>query len=130
MKKETLIEIIFGTIGGLTFAIGMCMCLIPGWNLFTPGVVTAIIGTIILLAIIPIYKEANPPKEHKRINWRNVAFIVLGIAGTLIMGYGMTRIMTGDTTQIDYIVGIVVGIIGLAICILNYPIYKYLVDKE
>ena len=29
MKKETLLEIILGTIGGLVFAIGMCMCLLP-----------------------------------------------------------------------------------------------------
>lgn len=33
MKKETLLEIILGTIGGLIFAIGMCMCLIPEWNM-------------------------------------------------------------------------------------------------
>lgn len=39
MKKETLLEIILGTIGGLVFAIEMCMCLIPEWNLFKVGVV-------------------------------------------------------------------------------------------
>lgn len=33
MKKETLLQIILGTIGGLVFAIGMCMCLIPEWDL-------------------------------------------------------------------------------------------------
>ena len=43
MKKETLLEIILGIIGGLVFAIGMCMCLIPEWNLFKVCVVTAII---------------------------------------------------------------------------------------
>ena len=52
MKKETLLEIILGTIGGLVFAIGMCMCLLPEWDLFTPGVVVGIIGFIILLCII------------------------------------------------------------------------------
>ncbi len=54
MKKETLLEIILGTIGGLVFAIGMCMCLIPEWDMFTVGVVVAIIGFIILLCY-PIY---------------------------------------------------------------------------
>ena len=57
MKKETLLEIILGTIGGLVFAIGMCMCLLPEWNLFTQGVVVAIIGFIILLCIIPVYRK-------------------------------------------------------------------------
>lgn len=130
MKKETLVETILGTIGGLIFALGMCMCLIPEWNLFRAGIVISIIGAIILLAIIPIHKKANPSKNHKTINWKNVAFVVLGIVGALIMGYGMTRIMTGSPTQIDYIIGIVVGIVGLVICILNYPIYRYLVDKD
>ena len=49
MKKETLLEIILGTIGGLVFAIGMCMCLIPEWNLLATGIIVAIIGFIILL---------------------------------------------------------------------------------
>ena len=43
MKKETLLEIITGTIGGLIFAIGMCMCLIPEWNMFSAGVIIAVI---------------------------------------------------------------------------------------
>ena len=43
MKKVTLLEIIFGTIGGLVFAIGMCMCLIPEWNMFKTGIAVSII---------------------------------------------------------------------------------------
>lgn len=73
MKKETLLEIILGTIGGLIFAIGMCMCLIPEWNMFRTGVVVTIIGFIVLLGIIPVYRSAHPKKEkeHKEINWGN-----------------------------------------------------------
>ena len=70
MKKETLLEIILGTIGGLVFAIGMCMCLIPEWNLFTAGVISTIIGLIILLCIIPIYKKEHPKKvNNKKTDW-------------------------------------------------------------
>ena len=29
IKKETLLEIIFATVGGVVFALGMGMCLIP-----------------------------------------------------------------------------------------------------
>ena len=68
MKKETLLEIILGTIGGLVFAVGMCMCLIPEWNLFKVGVIVAIIGFIILLGIIPVYKNSHPKKEHTPVN--------------------------------------------------------------
>lgn len=37
------------------------------------------------------------------------------------MGFGMSKIMDGNTTQIDFIIGIISGVIGLLICVLNYP---------
>jgi len=129
MKKETLLEIILGTIGGLVFAIGMCMCLIPEWNLLKAGVVVAIIGFIILLGIIPVYKSSHPKKEHTPINWSIVATWVIGVIGALIMGFGMSKIMVGNATQVDFIVGLIAGVIGLLICVLNYPIYAYITKK-
>ena len=63
MKKKTLLEIILGTVGGLIFAIGMCMCLISEWNMLTPGIIISIIGFVILLAIIPVYKSGHPKKS-------------------------------------------------------------------
>lgn len=69
MKKETLLEIILGTIGGLIFAVGMCMCLIPEWNMFKIGIIVSIIGFIILLCIIPVYRSSHPKKEHRPINF-------------------------------------------------------------
>ena len=69
MKKETLLEIILGTIGGLVFAIGMCMCLVTEWDTLVPGVVVAIIGFMVLLFIIPVYRKEHPRKPHGPINW-------------------------------------------------------------
>lgn len=126
MKKETLLEIILGTIGGLVFALGMCMCLLPEWNLFTPGVVVSIIGFIILLCIIPIYRKEHPKKPHGPINWGLVLTFTVGIVGSLIMGFGMSKVMVGEATQSDMLVGIITGIVGLIICVLNYPIYSYI----
>ena len=129
MKKETLLEIILGTIGGLVFAVGMCMCLIPEWNLFKVGVIVAIIGFIILLGIIPVYKNSHPKKEHPPVNWGIVATWIIGIVGALVMGFGMSKIMVGSATQVDFIVGLITGVIGLLICVLNYPIYAYITRK-
>lgn len=129
MKKETLLEIIFGTVGGLIFAIGMCMCLIPEWNMFKARVVVAIVGFIILLGIIPVYKSSHPKKAHTPINWSIVATWVIGVVGALIMGFGMSKIMVGNATQVDFIVGLIAGVIGLLICVLNYPIYAYITKK-
>ena len=126
MKKETLLEIILGTIGGLIFAIGMCMCLLPEWNLFTQGVVVSIVGFITLLCIIPIYRKEHPRKPHGPINWGIVLTFVVGIVGSLIMGFGMSKIMVGEASQNDMIVGLITGVVGLVICVLNYPVYSYI----
>ena len=126
MKKETLLEIILGTIGGLIFAIGMCMCLIPEWNLFTAGVIVAIIGFIVLLCIIPVYRKSHPKKEAKPINWSIVLTWTIGVVGSLIMGFGMSKILVGEVTTAEMLVGIITGVVGLIICVLNYPIYAYI----
>ncbi len=130
MKKETLLEIILGTIGGLVFAIGLTMCLIPEWNLFKAGVVVAILGFIILLCIIPVYRSSHPKKEHAPINWGIVFTWFIGIVGALVMGFGMSKVMVGNPTQTDLIIGIATGIVGLLICVLNYPIYSYLKSNK
>ena len=126
MKKETLSEIVLGTVGGLIFAIGMCMTLIPEWNLFNAGVVVSIVGFIVLLCIIPVYRSTHPKKQHAPINWRIVFTWIIGVVGALVMGFGMSRVMVDSPAQSDIIVGIVVGIIGLLVCVLNYPIYSYI----
>ena len=126
MKKETLLEIILGTIGGLVFAIGMCMCLIPEWNLFVSGVVVAIIGFIILLCIIPVYRKEHPRKPHGPINWSIVLTFVVGVVGSLIMGFGMSKVLVGEASTTDMLVGIITGVVGLIICVLNYPVYSYI----
>ena len=130
MKKETLLEIILGTIGGLVFAIGMCMCLLPEWDLFTPGVVVSIIGFIILLCIIPVYRKDHPRKEHGPINWGVVLTFIIGVVGSLIMGFGMSKVMVEGATESDMLVGIITGVVGLIICVLNYPIYSYIKNDK
>lgn len=91
MKKETLLEIILGTIGGLVFAIGMCMSLISEWDLFKAGCVVAVIGFIVLLCIIPIYRSNHPKKKHGKVNWGIVFTWTIGIIGALVMGFGMSK---------------------------------------
>ena len=131
MKKETLLEIILGTMGGLVFAIGMCMCLIPEWDLFTAGVVVAIIGFIVLLCIIPIYRKEHPKKvSNKKTDLGLVLTWIIGIVGALIMGFGMSKIMVGSLEKMDMIIGMITGVIGLLICVLNYPIYSYLKSNK
>lgn len=127
MKKETLLEIILGTIGGLIFAIGMCMGLIPEWDMLNIGIIVGVIGFIILLCIIPIYRKSHPKtKAKKQTDWGIVATWIIGVIGALVMGYGTSRVMVGEATKQDMIIGLITGIVGLVICVLNYPIYSYI----
>lgn len=131
MKKETLLEIILGSIGGIVFAFGMCMCLIPKWELFKVGVVTGIIGFIILLCIIPIHRKANPRKLIKRkTDWGLVLTWTIGVVGSLIMGFGMSKVMVGTPEKMDIIIGMITGVVGLLVCVLNYPIYSYIKSNK
>ena len=131
MKKETLQEIILGTVGGLIFAIGMCMCLIPEWNLLKVGIVSGIIGVIILLCIISIYRKEHPRKVNdKKLDKGLVLTWTVGVVGALIMGFGMSKIMVGEQETVDIVIGMITGVVGLLICVLNYPVYSYLKSNK
>ena len=130
MKKETLIEIILGTIGGLIFAISMCMVLIPEYNMLKYGIFIGIIGLVILLSIIPIYRKYHPKKKKDRVNAAIVVTWIAGVAGALIMGFGMSKVMVENSNSTDMVVGIITGIAGLIVCVLNYPIYAYIKENK
>ncbi|GHV97287.1 hypothetical protein lacNasYZ03_11900 [Lactobacillus nasalidis] len=130
MKKETLQEIVLGTVGGLVFAMGMCMCLISEWNLFQSGVITSVVGLAILLLIIPVYRKTHPRKPHGPVNWGIVLAWVIGIAGALLMGFGMSRVMQGSPSQSDFFLGLACGVAGMIVCVLVYPVYSYFSNKN
>ncbi len=130
MKKETLLEIVLGSVGGIVFSLGMCMCLIPKWNMFTAGVIMIIVGILILIPIITIYKKTHPKKKHKKINRTLLVTWIVGITGTLVMGFGMSKVLVNEPSSTDLIIGMIFGILGLLTCILNYPIYSYLKNNK
>lgn len=64
-----------------------------------------------------------------------VVSLVLGILGTLILGFGMSLILSElslifESQVIAVIVGIILGIIGGAIVALAYPVYNRVLAKE
>ena len=58
----------------------------------------------------------------------NIFAYVFGSIGAVIMGSGMSLVMTyiGTTLGIEnaMLPGIIIGIVGLAVACVNYPIYK------
>ena len=64
------------------------------------------------------------------------AALVIGIIGALIMGIGMSLAMTdvGETLgllgTLAMLTGIVIGIVGIALVCVAYPIYNRVLKKE
>lgn len=61
----------------------------------------------------------------------NVFTYSVGIASTLIFGTGMCLAMgkIGGGTTASFVLGIVVGLLGMAGMGVNYPIYKRMLEK-
>lgn len=84
-------------------------------------------------------KEYTSLDELKKLDAKvkrpvNVFAYIFGSIGAIIMGSGMSLIMTdiGNILNIadTMTIGIVVGIIGMLITIVNYPIYKKLLASR
>lgn len=120
MKKENFIALILGTVGGLLFALGMCMCLLSEWNAFTPGVVVAAIGAAVLIAML-ITRRVMLGKPAVKVNGKTVVKIAFGIVGALTLGVGMCMTMVWEGLMIW---GIIVGIVGIALLLCLIPLCK------
>lgn len=57
-----------------------------------------------------------------------VVGLILGIIGTLVMGTGMSCVMVW--TESLFIVGILVGLLGIIMIALAYPVYKIITKKQ
>lgn len=64
----------------------------------------------------------------------NVFGYVFGSVGAIVMGAGMSLVMTDIGTQLGMSntlpVGIIIGIAGMLMAIVNYPIYKSILDTR
>lgn len=54
--------------------------------------------------------------------------IIVGVVGTLLLGLGMSCTLVWQ--GIWFIPGIIVGVIGIGIMSVAYPLYNYVVKKE
>lgn len=115
MKKSDFITLVLGVAGGLLFGVGMCMCLLPEWNLFNQGVVTAVIGAAVLLALV-IVRSVKAGRRF-RINWKLTGKILFGTVGALVLGLGMCLIMVWNLM----LPGIIVGIAGVVLLLCLIP---------
>jgi len=120
MKKENFVTLLLGTVGGILFALGMCMCLIPEWNAFSQGIVAGVVGVIVLI-VMALVRRKMQGKPPAAITKRTVGIITLGIVGALLLGIGMCMTMVWEGLLIW---GIAVGIVGIVLLLCLIPICK------
>ena len=120
MKKENFISLVMGTVGGILFALGMCMCLVAEWNAFSQGIIVGAIGVVVLLVMLVVRRkmQGKPPVS---ITKKTVGIIVLSIVGALTFGIGMCMTMVWDGLLVW---GIVVGLIGIVLLLCLIPVCK------
>ena len=119
MKKSNFVAMILGTIGGILFALGMCMALIPEWNAFNQGVVMGVIGAVVLLIMVLVWRKM----EHKdlvRVSGKTIGTVLLGMIGALLFGVGMCMTMVWS----NLILGVVIGLVGIVLLLCLIPLTK------
>lgn len=123
MKKSNFAALILGTISGVFFALGMCMALIPEWNMRNQGIVSGVIGMILALITVGIWRKMEG-KSPIKVSGKTIGATLLGVVGALLLGVGMCLSMVFA----KMVLGIVIGIVGIVVLLMLIPLLKGLHD--
>jgi uncharacterized membrane protein YeaQ/YmgE (transglycosylase-associated protein family) len=78
-------------------------------------------------------KEENKMEQLRHLDESatkpgTIAALAVGIIGTLLLGVGMCCSLVWAESY--FIVGIVIGVIGIAVLVAAYPLYMYITKKQ
>ena len=119
MKKKDFVTLILSTVGGILFALGMCMALLPAWEAMTQGVVVGAVGAVILLITVLVRRKMDG-KPAIVFNGKVIGTTFLGVLGAIVLGVGMCMVMIWEML----IPGIIVGIVGIVLLLCLIPALK------
>ena len=119
MKKKDFVTLIMSTVGGILFALGMCMALLPEWGAMRPGIVVGAVGAAILLAMVLVRRKMSG-KPAIVFNGKAIGITLLGVAGAIILGVGRCMTMIWGMM----VPGIIVGIVGIVALLCLIPVVK------
>ena len=119
MKKKDFATLIMSVIGGILFALGMCMALLPEWGAMTQGIVMGAVGLVVLLVMLLVRRKMDG-KPAIVFNGKAIATTLFGILATVVFGVGMCMTMIWNIM----VPGIIVGIVGIVLLICLIPICK------
>lgn len=110
MKKSSFMAMMFGTVSGMLFALGMCMVMIPEWGAFRPGVVLGCVGLVLGLITILVWRRMEH-KEPVRLSGRALLLVLFGVIGALALGVGMCYCMVWNSM----VKGVLIGLGGILV---------------
>ncbi len=119
MKKKDFVTLIMSTVGGILFALGMCMALLPEWGAMNQGIVIGVIGMAVLLIMLLVRRKMDG-KPAIVFNGKAIATTLLGVVGAIILGIGMCMTMVWGMM----VPGIIVGIVGIVALLCLIPLIK------
>lgn len=126
MEKKNFITLVLGTVAGLVFALGMCMCLLPEWGMFKIGVGCTAVGFIAIIATIITYRKMSGAAPIK-VDGKILGKIVYAVISSLVLGLGMSMIMVFEGMML---LGIVIGIVGIIMLLFLIPMCVGLKDSN
>lgn len=118
MSKKNFVSLVLGVIGGVLFALGMCMAMIPEWNAFAQGVTVGCVGLVVLIALVLVRRKMEGKSLIAKLSAKTVGAIALGAAGALGLGVGMCLVMVWNLL----VPGIVVGLVGIVLLLCLIPL--------
>lgn len=119
MKKKDFVTLIMSVAGGILFALGMCMALLPEWGAMAQGTALGAVGLLVLLAMLLVRRKMDG-KPAITFNARAIAATLFGVFATVVFGVGMCMTMVWNMM----VPGIVVGIVGIVLLPCLIPICK------
>ena len=120
MTKKNFLFLVLFVAGGLLFSLGLCMCLLPEWNAFVPGVVLTALGMLALM-VTGLVRWIMAGKPIAKINWNLTGKVAYCVVAALVLGAGMAMIMAYEGLMIA---GIIVGIVGIVLALGIIPVFK------
>lgn len=120
MSKKNFISLILGTVGGILFALGMCMAMIPEWGAFRQGIIIGCVGLVILIVMLLVRHKMEGKPVVVKLSGKTIGTIVLGVVGALGLGIGMCLVMVWEML----VPGVLVGLVGIVLLLCLIPLVK------
>ena len=119
MKKKDFVTLLMSTVGGILFALGMCMVLLPEWGAMFQGTMIGAVGLAVLCVMLLVRRKMDG-KHAIVFSGKAIATTFFGILAAVVFGVGMCMTMIWNMM----VPGIIVGILGIVLLICLIPICK------